>query len=163
MKLTVLPGVLLSLCPVADAAVYRCTEQGRLVYTDHPCAAETEPAQLPALTTVPATKNVPDLARQYDDEARHEAEARAAADRDWLARHGEREARERQIRKATLEHRLTPGMTRAQVRQSLGAPTRIEDADGPAERWFYEDGGEHRTVRFKDGLMAAESRRQSRK
>lgn len=163
MKLTVLPGFLLSVCTVADAAVYRCEEHGAITYTDHPCRSDAEPAKLPALTTIPRAANAPDLARQYDDEARREAEARAAADREWLRQHGERETREREIRKAGIEHRVIKGMSRAQVRQALGAPTRIEDADGPAERWFYEDGGEHRTVRFKDGLMAAESRRQSRK
>ena len=154
--------LVLGLFPAAQAAVYRCAEQGRVIYTDHPCSADTPPAKLPALTTVPPVSGAPDLARQFDDEARREADTRAAADRDWLDRHARRTAQEREVRKATIEHRLSKGMTREQVRQAIGAPTRVEDADGPAERWYYEDGGTRRTVRFKDGRMAAESR-QSRK
>ena len=163
MKLTVLLSLLFCVCSVANAAVYRCAEKGAVIYTDHPCSPDTVPAELPALTTIPRAANAPDLARQYDDEARREADARAAADRDWLRQHGERETQAREIRKAGIEHRVIKGMSPAQVRQAIGAPTRVENAGGPAERWFYEDGGEHRTVRVKDGLVAAESRRQSRK
>ena len=40
--------------PAADAAVYRCTVDGKTVYTDRPCGAGAQPHGLSALSTVPA-------------------------------------------------------------------------------------------------------------
>ena len=134
------------------ADVYRCTVGGRLVYTDTPCNANAVPADLPPLSNMAAVPH-PDLAKQYDAEARQQAAAvhkARAADADAYARTSAREAA---IRKGVIEGRVVAGMTPAQVESILNLPTQVVDQGGPHERWIYRNGRERRTVVFKNGVV----------
>ena len=58
---------------------------------------------------------------------------------------------------------MVPGMTPAQVERILNLPTQIAGQGGPQERWTYKNGREQRTVLFKDGVVASEKTKTSRK
>ena len=146
-------------CFGARAEVYRCQQDGRTVYTDHPCAANAEPAELPPVTTVAPAAHAKGLADQFDRETRKEAAATRRARAETAAQYEQQHARDQAIRKALVEHRVIKGMTPGDVRRVLHAPTRIENEGGVTERWIYDDGGQRRTVVFKDGLVAGDSTR----
>ena len=159
--LLALSGLLAALPTRAD--VYRCQQDGRTTYTDHPCAAGAEPAELPSVTTVAPAAHAKRLADQYDREAARAAgeqrRARIAEDERYQKQHAQDQA----IRKALVEHRVIKGMTPADVRRVLHSPSRIENEGGVSERWIYEDGGEHRTVTFRNGVVSADTTRKPRR
>ncbi len=139
----------------ARAYVYRCTVNGRMVYTDIACAPNSAPAELPELTGVQAVPHG-DFARQYDDEARRRGIAVSRARAQEAAAYEKKTANDAAIHKALLEDRVVPGMTPAQVEQVLNLPNRIEDQGGAHERWLYRNGRDRRTVSFKDGVVTGD-------
>ncbi|GAC1622202.1 MAG: hypothetical protein NVS9B10_05880 [Nevskia sp.] len=147
----------------AHAAVYRCEQGGKLTYTDQPCAAGAEPARLPAVTSVPPDRAAAALAKQYDADAKRNADTLAKSDRDWLKKRGRDKAQEDALRSALVEHRVIKGMTREQVRQVLNTPQGVEDEGGPKERWIYQNGRERRTIAFKGGVVSTDTTRSARK
>lgn len=146
----------------AQAEVYRCIANGRVVYTDVACGANAAPAMLPQLSTVPAGPQA-DLVKQYDDEAKRRAADVRKAHVAEASEYAERKANAEAIRKGVVEGRVVPGMTPAQVERILNLPTQIVGQGGPQERWTYKNGREQRTVLFKDGVVASEKTRTSRK
>ncbi len=147
----------------ASAEIYRCVQNGRPVFTDQACAPGAAPAKLPAIIGVPAERNAPDLAKQYDADSARQAGTQAGADAEWLKARRENASREDAIRKATIENRVIKGMTPAQVQRVLNLPSRVENQGSTTERWVYETGGERRTITFKNGAVSADATRTSRK
>jgi hypothetical protein len=145
------------------AEVYRCLQDGRTTYTDRPCAVGAEPVQLPPVVTVAPSDHVKSLAAQYDREASKDEAAHRRARAQAAERYEKQHALDQAIHKALVEHRVIKGMTPGDVRRVLHAPTRIENEGGVTERWIYEDGAQHRTVTFKDGLVSADSTRKPRR
>ena len=147
--------------------VFKCEEKGKITYTDRPCAPDARPAELPGLiVTSPPTRSQQELARAH--EARMER-LRAERDRDdaeWLKQHASREDREARVRKAILEHRVIKSMTMEEVKRALGEPDRVDSGDSygtDKATWIYADGGQRRTVNFKNGEVTTTSRKGQRK
>lgn len=162
MKMLLLTMLLLAVLP-ASAAVYRCEHEGKITYTDKPCASGAAPAQLPAVTSLPPDTNARALAKQYDADTARQNKSQASADTAWLKAHRQDRVQEDAIRKALIEDRVVKGMTREQVQRVLNLPTHIDDQGGPKERWLYQNGRERRTIAFKNGLVSSDSARTSRK
>jgi hypothetical protein len=149
--------ILLLACGAAQAAVYRCTVDGRTVYSDQPCSAGAEPAQLPPLNSAAAGARA-DLAKQYDTETARENEARRKARAEALDQYADRKAQDEAIRKALMEDRVVKGMTREQVERVLNLPERVENQGGEKETWIYRvEGRKRRTIRFVNGVVVADS------
>ncbi len=140
----------------ALADVYRCTAEGRTVYTDRPCVAGAAPAQLPSLTPIQPQSTDSALVRQFDADARRDAANKRKADDAWLRDHAARKARAEALRSAIIEHRLIKGMTMSEVRQSIGEPSQIQNQGTPSERWIYQNGRDRRTLAFTGGVLKSD-------
>jgi hypothetical protein len=149
---------------VAEAQVYKCVENGRVTYTDRPCAASAKASELPFLvvTTGPSATEKR-LAHAHDERlAKGEAE-RDAGDAEWLKEHERSKDRAERVRKAIIEHRVIKGMTAQEVNQSLGTPAEVarsESFGSDKETWTYDLDGAKRTVNFKDRQVTTTSSRQ---
>lgn len=159
-------GMLVLSGPAVGKPVYKCEENGKITYTDQPCAPGAAATALPGLiVTAPPTAAERDLARAHD--ARLDG-ARAARERDdsqWLKQHANRKDREARVRQAILAHKVIKGMTFAEVKQSLGEPQEVQGGDSygtDKTAWIYTEGG-RRTVNFKDGQVTSTSSRGKRK
>jgi hypothetical protein len=150
-------GVLCVICgwpaSTPGAAVFRCTVEGRALYTDLPCRAGEAPHALPRLGVMPAGDQA-DLATAHDARRQRLRDAREADDAAWLGAHASRQAQERRMEEAIRQKRAAPGMSADQLRRALGRPDRVErDRDGE-ERWSYRaEGGRAKTVRLRDGKV----------
>jgi hypothetical protein len=147
--------------------VYKCEENGKMTYTDQPCAPGARAAQLPGLiVTAPPTASEQDLARAH---AARMAGLTAARDRDdaqWLKQHANRKDRDARVRKAIIEHRVIKGMTFSEVKQALGEPQEVQGGDsyGTAKTtWVYSGDGKRRAVNFKDGQVTSTASRGRRR
>lgn len=156
---------LMSMALLARAEMYRCEQDGRIVFTDHPCAAGAQPHE-PSRATVVSPGKGSDLAREYDERLSRQTENRDEADAEWLERHESEKADAARIRKALVENKVVGGMTPAQVRRVLGDPddvARNVSGGKETERWTYRDGKARRTVNFKDGRVSQSSEKSSKK
>lgn len=136
----------------AAAAVFRCTTEGRTLYTDRPCRAGDAPHALPWLGLMPAGPQA-DLAAEHDDRRERIREARQRDDAAWLEAHSERKEHDRRMEQAIGEKRTSPGMSADQVRRALGRPDAIKRDRQGGEHWTYRDGKKQRTVRLRDGKV----------
>ena len=141
--------------PSFAAPVYKCVEQGRVTYTDRPCAAGAQAAELPNLiVTAPPSGAERALAQAHDARIARDQAERDRADGEWLTQHRNRRDHEARVRKAILEHKVIKSMTRDEVKLALGEPDRVDSGDsfGTAkETWTYAADGRTRVVNFKDG------------
>lgn len=128
-----------------QAAVYKCTLNGQLQYSDKPCAREAQPATLPPLTEMDAAKPSA-LSKQYDQSVAHDKKARDAADAAWVKAQQAEAKRAVQAREAIIHHRVHKGMTRSEVASALGSPE-SSDALG---RSTYRDGTRQIIVSFEN-------------
>ena len=144
--------ILCLLLPLAASAeVYRCTVEGRTVFTDRPCAANAQPAQLPPLQ-ITEDFDGGDLAKQHDDRIARQKKARDDADAAFVKQHTEQREREARIRAAIIDHEAVPGMTLSQLDSALGSPDQ-EDRDGSSHRRIYRRADHTVTVRLEDGRV----------
>lgn len=148
----------------APAEVFRCERDGRVTFTDTPCAAGAQPLAIAAPSTIASSPGA-DLAGDYDERLSRERRARVDADTRWLERHAAARADEQRIRSALAENRVVAGMTTAQVRQVWGEPDDVQvqiDQNASRERWVYRgDRGSargRRTLSFEDGRVAGAAR-----
>lgn len=162
LRFGLLPVLLLVAWPAA-AGVYRCDRDGRPYYTDQPCNKTATPAPLPPLVELPRSRQDADLAKQYDTEARHEAQANKKARIESAERAQQAETQAAEIRRALIDGRVVKGMTRNEVERVLNLPNRIEDEGSDHERWFYQDGRSRRTITFEKGVVSSDKSRTSRK
>lgn len=147
----------------ARAEVYRCTANGKTVYTDVPCQPGAVPAELPPLTPIDRQPTRTPLTEQFDANAKREAETKRAAAAEWSKNYATKKAHDDAVRRAVIEHRAVRGMTPAEVRNALGEPSRIDGAGTPAERWIYQNGRERRTLGFAAGVLKSERAGTSRR
>lgn len=148
-----LAAAVLYLATPAEGAVYRCQVDGRMTYTDRPCATGAQPHVLPELSTVPSEK-APDLSRQHDERLERERESRARDDAAWLESHTRRKEKEARMEAAISARQVIKGMSADQVRRALGSPDEVERfAQG--ERWTYGSGRQKRTVDLEGGVVVA--------
>lgn len=149
---------LLLFAPAAlGASVYRCEQDGRVVFTDRPCSAGAQPLPERSPSVLPGGAAA-DLAKAHDERRRRANDARRKADAQWLQAHEARKAEEARLRQALVEGRVIQGMTAAQVRQAWGSPDRIERSAQPGvqERWIWRSGKKvTRSVTFRDGRVAS--------
>ena len=140
------------------AAVFRCTVEGRALYTDRPCRAGDKPHALPWVGTMPAGAQA-DLAGEHDERRERMRDARQRDAAAWLEAHAERQAHDRAMERAVREARPAPGMSADQVRRALGRPDAVKRDRKGGERWTYRDGKKQRTVRLKDGKVVGRDRK----
>jgi len=152
---------LLVFSAAARAEVYRCTENGKVTYTDRPCAANATPAELPPLNVTEHGKSA-DLAAQHDRELQDGRKRRDAADAKFLKEEGEKQARAKRIRQAIIDHRAVAGMTPNELDSALGAPDQ-RSGDNGNESWTYHEDGYRLTVTLRKGLVTAISKQENRK
>ncbi len=137
---------LLVLPTAAHAGVYKCSLEGRVVYTDHPCYSDAPELELAPPIGEAAPDNTPtdaELARRYDAELAAQKARRKRADATFLRQHEEGKARAAAIRKAVIERRVIVGMDAAQVESAIGSPTSREQG-----RWVYVLAGQRTIIRF---------------
>lgn len=138
----------------AQAAVYRCEAQGRVLFTDRPCHAGAAPQTIRTPNTMDGRAGLA-LAREYDRRIRREQRARDRADAGWLEQHEQRKAKAARLREGRVLRKPVAGMSPADVRQVLGEPdrtARVDGEDDTHERWTYERGdGSRATVSFSGG------------
>lgn len=146
-----LVAVALGLAMQADGAVYRCEIDGRMTYTDRPCATGAQPHVLPELSTVPSESAL-DLSRQHDERVERERESRASDDAAWLESHARRKEQEARMESAIAARQVIKGMRADQVRRALGSPDEVERSAG-SERWIYGSGRQKRMVDLEDGVV----------
>jgi hypothetical protein len=146
----------------AVAAVFRCTQDGRALYTDRPCRAGDAPHALPRLGTMPAAPQA-DLADEHDGRRDRNRETRQRDDAAFLEAHAERKAHERSMERAIGEKRTAPGMSADQVRRALGRPDAVKRDHRGGERWTYREGRKSRTVRLKDGKVVGGAPKSAKK
>lgn len=135
----------------ASAAVYRCEIDGRMVYTDRPCATGAQPHTLPALSTVPS-EGTPDLSRQHDERVQRERESRSRDDAAWLESHARRREQDARMEAAIAAGQVIKGMRADQVRRALGSPDEVERSQG-SERWTYGAGRDKQAVDLEGGVV----------
>lgn len=141
------------LSPRAEAAVYRCEQGGRTVYTDTPCAAGSAPIAERQPTSIAADGGA-DLAAAHDERRERELDSRSAADAQWLRLHEDRKAEAADVRQGLVEGRVVPGMSAADVRHVRGAPDSIEPgAAAGGERWVYRRDRKREIVQFEHGRV----------
>lgn len=145
----------------AQAEVYRCTQEGHTVYTDRPCAADAEPAQLPALNRSAAGPSA-DLAGEHDARIARDKQKRDAADARFVKEQAEKQARAQRIRAAILDHRPEVGMSASELDSALGAPDQ-RSGDNGRETWTYLEDGHRLSVKLRDGRVTAISKKEDRK
>lgn len=150
--------VLCSVTGLAEAEVYRCEQNGRIVYTDRSCAGgriERPDPHPPGRLNPAAQRAQADRIRRWERESASAEAMQRRADQQWLENH----AREKRIADAYQRREIVAGMTTAQIRQLLGTPDRIgksAGAQGREERWHYPDRGDgRRIVRFREGRVIA--------
>lgn len=123
-----------------EASVFRCTVEGRALYTDRPCHAGDAPHALPWLGRVPAGAQA-DLAAEHDARLERMREARERDDAAWREAYAKRQAHDRQMERAIGEKR---------------------DHEA-GKRWTYRDGSKkRRAVRSKGGKGGQGRKRASR-
>lgn len=141
--------------PAGAQPVYKCVEDGKITYTDRPCAAGAVASSLPGVIVVaPPGRSERELARQAEARLERERAERDRGDAQWLKQHGERKDREARVRKAIVGHKVIKGMTMNEVRQSLGEPDHVsggESFGSDKASWTYTDAAGTRTVNFKNG------------
>ncbi len=149
-------AAVLLLAGTARAAVYRCEQNGKITYTDQPCAAHAAPTALPELQRMDAGPRA-DLAKQYDAEAARDAASRRKARAEASQKYAENKAQADAIRRGMVEGRVVKGMNRDQVEKILNEPERVDGRDGARERWIYnEEGRRHRTITFENGVVVSD-------
>lgn len=150
------------LVPVAATAeVYRCEQDGRVTYTDRPCAADARPADLPPLNVTAPGKSA-DLAGEYDRRLKDGKSRRDAADAKFVKQQGEKQVRDRQIRQAIIDRRAVRGMTAGELDSALGAPDQRSGENGN-ERWTYDENDHRLTVTLREGRVTSVSKTENRK
>lgn len=161
--------LLLPLCAFAApcaAEVYRCAENGKVAYSDHPCAAGAQPLNLaPAATMSAPSAGEAEMAKQYEQEQAAEARASDAAAKQARKAYDARKAQEARVHEALTRDEAVPGMNAAQVRQVWGEPASSSgnaDLAGNKARWIYRNGRETRTVSFENGVVTKVSQKQGK-
>ena len=143
--------------------VYKCEEKGQITYTDQPCSAGARATELPGLIVAePPTRSQRELARAHDARMEQMRTERDRDDAEWLKQHGNRKDREARVRKAIVEHKVIKSMTFDEVKQALGEPDRVDSGDSygtDKATWIYADGGQQRTVNFKNGEVISTTRK----
>jgi hypothetical protein len=142
----------------AVAAVFRCTQDGRALYTDRPCRAGETPHALPRLGLTPAGPQA-DLAAEHDERRSRNREMRQRDDAAFLEAHTERKAQDRRMERAIGAKRTAPGMSADQVRRALGRPDAVKRDHKGGERWIYREGKKKKTVRLEDGKVVGGARK----
>ncbi len=149
--------------PAGAKPVYKCEEKGHITYTDQPCSREAQAAQMPGLiVAAPPTKSQRELARSWDERIASDRSERDRADAEWLKQHGRRKDREARVRQAILGHKVIKSMTFDEVKQALGEPDHVDTGDSYGTEkatWTYLDGGQRRTVNFKNGEVTSTTRK----
>lgn len=131
----------------AAAGIFRCDVNGQTTYTDRPCSANSRPAQLPSLQTVPATPAQSGMADDWDRSTAKSKAQRDRADAAWLKRYHARKSRDEAVRKGLIEGRVVAGMTADQVERVLRrVPDRVTGDPRHPKRWIFLNGRGHRTV-----------------
>lgn len=159
-------SVLLALLPVLATAqtVYKCTEDGKITYTDRPCSPTAKAAELPmAVVAARPSAREQALARQHDQRLAREEGERDRGDAAWLQEYARAQDREARVRKAIVEHRVIKGMTAEEVNQSLGTPDQVASSESfgsDKETWTYTVDGKTRTINFKDRQVTTTSAKQ---
>lgn len=170
MRLQALPLLPVLLLPVAVTAgeIYRCPQDGSVVYSDRPCAPGAQPMALPPAVVIPAgpSDDLLDQARQREQRDRQRTASVRDAEAQWQAQHAQEKADAERVQRARAQAQVVQGMTPADVRRIHGEPTvisRNRKAEGaPRETWSYllEDG--RVTVVFVDGKVSSVRSSQTR-
>lgn len=142
----------------AQAEIYRCQQAGQIQFSDRPCAAGAQPAQLPPATVVMPEPGTADLAREHDRRTQQHLRARAAEDGDLQRQRQQQRGDEARIRAARQRGDVVQGMSAIDVRHLLGEPAQIStrsDANhGDTQIWQYRDGKRSgATVSLRDGIV----------
>lgn len=146
---------------VAAAEVYRCEQEGRVTYTDRPCAADARPADLPPLNVTAPGKSA-DLSGEHDRRVQDGKRRRDEADASFVKEQVEKQARDKEIRQAIIDRRAVRGMTGSELDSALGAPDQRSGENGN-ERWTYDENDHRLTVTLRDGRVTGISRKENRK
>lgn len=145
----------------AGAEVYKCTVEGKRIYTDRPCSEDRAPADLPPLNLTAPGKSA-DLAGQYDRGIAEGRKRRDADDAKFVKEQAAKQARANEIRKAIIDHRALVGMTPGELNSALGVPDERRGDNGN-ERWTYNESDHRLTVTLRDGRVTGISRNANRK
>lgn len=140
--------------PLKGDSVYRCEQDGRILFSDQPCESGAEPElirpQSRGLQIGPKSGEkapAPDDVPPSSDPDEHAEEPMTSPCRDFTST---------ERRRLRVRGELVPGMTREDVRESLGRPA--EQYQEPRELWIYVQRsrgyqvGETR-IYFRDGCV----------
>lgn len=128
--------VLTLIATSVQAQVYRCTADGRTVYSQMPCAADERDVE---------KVQIFDRGPAEDDAAAARARAEGLRDRVSADREREQSQREfnRRVTNAIAAKKVFVGMTADDVRRSWGRPDRINrtvTGSTVSEQWIYDRG-----------------------
>ena len=146
-----LVGTSLSVWGTADAEVYRCSSGGSVVYTDRPCEAYAEPAELAPIGRVPA-QDRQDLEQAFDARRARRLKSRSEHDQRWLETHQARQARADRVRQAQFNKQVIQGMNEDEVRGAIGSPDEIRRS-GARQTWIYHQQKHKLALGFESGFL----------
>lgn len=146
----------------AGAQVFKCTVDGKTVFSDRPCPSGAD-AQAVRIFDRGPTEADAAAADQRAQQLREQLQAEEAA-RDELRRVRGEAALERmnltaRSREAVAQRRVFVGMPAADARKSWGEPTRVNrtiTAGSDREQWVYRRAsGKTQYVYVEDGVVTA--------
>lgn len=161
MKVLVI-AAMIAVTSTAQAQVYRCTVDGKVLFSDLPCPSGAEAKTVRIFDGGPSAA---DAAAALDRVLRMREQAELErAQKDEQARARSEEALERlkhmaRSREAVNQGQIFVGMSADDARKSWGAPTTINRSDygsGAQEQWVYRHGpGKSQYVYVKGGRVTA--------
>lgn len=154
-----LAAVALAITFPAGAEIYRCELNGKLTFTDRPCAVGAEPLELKKPIEMETAPGEAQLARDYDRRLAREVRGRGQGTAERADAYAARKAKAERIRAARLKGRVAQGMTPQDVRYVLGEPQTVTQSESQGvsrETWTYKEaGGTTQTVQFKNGEVSS--------
>ncbi len=148
------------------APIYRCDIDGKHVFQNTPCPSAAE-SETRLDTDTRFMTGVKSGGSAHDADTGRSNSGLTAGERELLAEAEAREAenqarrdRERQIYGWILENKVGRGMTPEHVRQSWGAPARVNSrigSYGKREQWVYERDGATQYVYIDNGKVSSVS------
>lgn len=155
-QLAISVAFIVALPVTAHAAIYKCQEAGKTVYSDKPCTSGASGSS-GRIDTSPAIsigkRTTGGGLSDGEREILGEIEAKESAKKSERARQAQTSA-------WILEKKVGSGMTPDEVRQSWGKPSRINThvgAGGRSEQWVFDRGGVRQYVHIDNGAVTSVS------
>lgn len=127
---------------VAEAAVYKCIEDGKTVYSQQPCSVNPETVRI---TSSPKANELTSPKKSWLTQQADERAAREAAEREHAFKEADKRYQAEKVKEnladAARGDNVKVGMDAAMVERAWGKPQRRNnslDRSGQFEQWVYE-------------------------